>query len=162
MGLLSKLFGGEKAVEKAAKDILGGILGQNNGGNANERPAETAAPVREDTYGGDSVWDRMPAEENQYNFGGTYSEYFESLFRSEFPAYRFEKTPVGGSGRLVYTFYGSSRALVVELMSERCSAYKVRNDCRRDGVPYLRFYYDHAGWWNTRSYVVGRIGEYLK
>ena len=35
--------------------------------------------------------------------------------------------------------------------------------CRaKEGVPYLRFYKDHEGWWNARSYVVSRIEKALK
>ncbi len=47
-------------------------------------------------------------------------------------------------------------------MSESCEAKKFRDDCVRAGTPYLRFYYDHDGWWNTRSYVAGRIRGALK
>ncbi len=42
-------------------------------------------------------------------------------------------------------------------MSETSSAQRVRKACAAENVPYLRFYIDHDGWWNTRSYVTGRI-----
>ena len=59
---------------------------------------------------------------------------------------------------MIYTFFsGAGKALVVELMTESSEAVKFRNDCIKAGVPYLRFYYDHEGWWNTRSYLVGRM-----
>ena len=29
------------------------------------------------------------------------------------------------------------------------------------GIPYIRFYYDHEGWWNTKSYVIRRTSEAL-
>ena len=32
---------------------------------------------------------------------------------------------------------------------------------RAQGIPYLRFYYNHEGWWNTRSYVTRRIANAL-
>ena len=41
-------------------------------------------------------------------------------------------------------------------MSENSEANKLRASCRAQGLPYVRFYYDHDGWWNTRSYVAGR------
>ena len=102
----------------------------------------------------------MPDEENQYNYNGTFMEYFESIFREELPQYRMNRTLPSNSKRVLYTFFsGSSMALVVELMSEGCSVNRIRSDCRRDGIPYLRFYYDHHGWWNTRAYVVKRLRD---
>jgi hypothetical protein len=46
-------------------------------------------------------------------------------------------------------------------MSDGTQRYKLRNECRAQGIPYLRFYYDHDGWWNTRSYVTRRIAGQL-
>ena len=51
---------------------------------------------------------------------------------------------------------GERKVLVAELMSERSEANKLRSACRAQGLPYVRFYYDHDGWWKTRSYVVSR------
>ena len=103
----------------------------------------------------------MPDEETQYNFKGTYTQYFESIFGAEFPRYFVEKTTEGS--RVIYTFRdGGAKALVVELLSEKSSVYKLRKACQKEGVPYLRFYYDHDGWWNTRAYVVQRVGDALK
>lgn len=161
MGFLSKLFGGDKAAEKVAQDLLNGIFGGQNASKPQETPASApAAPAPaqnswEDE--GDSQWDRMPAEENQYNFSGHFTQYFEGIFAAELPGYRVEKSVIDDR-RHVYTFYnGTAKALVVELMPESCSAYKLRNDTKKEGVPYLRFYYDHQGWWNTRSYVTSRL-----
>ena len=87
------------------------------------------------------------------------------MFVEDFPAYRFEKSYIDdyGKHRVIYTFYsGEAKDLVVELMTESSEAVKFRNDCVKAGIPYLRFYYDHEGWWNTRSYVVGRIRNILK
>ena len=64
----------------------------------------------------------------------------------------------------VYTYAftkNAERCLVVELLSEHNEVYKVRNDCREQGIPYLRFYYDHDGWWNTRAYVIERMRKAL-
>lgn len=160
MGLLSKIFGGDKDVEKAAKDLLKGIIDnaqQNQQVSAGE---DESAHKAESSPSGFSWGEKMPAEENQYNYNGSFDEYFEGLFRSEFPELRYEKDEISPNRRIVYTFYsGDSKALVVELMSEKSSARKLRNDCKKEGVPYLRFYFDHEGWWNTRSYVVGRMRD---
>ena len=173
MGLLSKIFGGDgDEVEKAAKDLLQGIFGgssQDNGesGDGSSDGAENVAPATEDNNGytapsGDSWGEDIPAEENQYNYNGTYIQYFENIFGTEFGAYRYEKTTAGNSSRTIYTFYnGAVKALVIELMPESSSVYKLRKECEKENIPYLRFYYNHDGWWNTRSYVVGRIGKYL-
>lgn len=150
MGLLSKLFGGDgKEVEKTAKDILGELFGADN---AQPAPAGPESTAREPEYD-----DGVPAEENQYNSGKPYDRYFEDIFRAELPGYTFEKSTSGGRN-VAYTFTsGGARVLVVELMTDRSSANKLRRDCERASVPYLRFYYDHRGWWNTRSYVVNRL-----
>lgn len=104
----------------------------------------------------------MPDEENQYNYKGTYLEYFEMIFNSDFAAYRFERSTIG-TRRFIYTFYsGASKVLIVELMPEKCSANKFREDCKKEHVPYTRFYYDHDSWWNTRKYVVTRMNEAMK
>lgn len=159
MSILSKILGVDKAAQKAAKEIIGGILGSaqkdtsaaaraNSYAAPSPRPAQSAAPSG------------VPAEENQYNYNGTYEQYFEHIFREDFPAYRFEKSYLDdyGKHRVVYTFFrGAGKALAVELMPESSEAAKFRNECRKANLPYLRFYYDHEGWWNLRSYVVGRI-----
>lgn len=147
MDFLSKLLGKDrKNIEKTAKGLFTGPTG----GKQTE-----ARPVSGFSWG-----DEMPDEENQYNYNGTFMEYFESIFREELPQYRMNRTLPSNSKRVLYTFFsGSSMALVVELMSEGCSVNRIRSDCRRDGIPYLRFYYDHHGWWNTRAYVVKRLRD---
>ena len=63
----------------------------------------------------------------------------------------------------VFTFWdGTKKALVVELMPQSSSAQKQRKVCAAEGTPYLRYYYDHDGWWNTRSYVVRRTHAALE
>ena len=53
------------------------------------------------------------------------------------------------------------KKLVVEVISDSSNPYKLMKDCHAQGIPYLRFYYDHDGWWNTKSYVTRRISKAL-
>ena len=161
MGLLSKLFGGNKKLENAARDIFNGLLKpetSNGAANSESAPAnEPASAVRSDPSG-DSWGYEMPAEPNQYNYPGTFIRYFESVFDSVLPEYQRSVSTIGNGRRYVYAFtLGGAEKLVVELMTEKSCAAKIRNECRAKNVPYLRFYYDHDGWWNTQSYVVRRI-----
>ena len=129
MSLLSKLLGGDKKAEKAARDLLTGLLGnaankpaasQNN--TAAQRP-EAAEQSAFNSPSGDSWGAYMPAEENQFSFKGSFTDYFETIFREDFPAYRFEKTFENNGRRIIYTFYSAAgKILVVELMPESCSA----------------------------------------
>ena len=180
MGLLSKLFGDNKDVEKAAKDLLGGIFSEATKGGAKEaaepdRPSENSGWGFEIPSGsgedretesaasgpsGESWGPVMPAEPNQYNYNGPWSSYFEEIFRTEFSQYRMEKENLNGTKRLGYSFYeGDRKVLYVELMSRTSSSVKIRANCRKAGIPYLRFYYDYQGWWNTRAYVVKRMNN---
>ena len=172
MSFLSKLLGGDKNAEKAAKDLLNGLFG-------NAQPNQTAAPKTETPVStpvasqtpaqsgapsGFSWGEEMPAEENQYNYNGTYEQYFEHIFGEDFPVYRFEKTYINdyGKRRVAYTFYKDAvKVLAVELMPESSEAKKYRNECRKANIPYLRFYIDHDGWWNTRSYITERMREVM-
>ena len=170
MGLLDKLFDGNKDLEKAAKGLLNGLLNaaeKEKKEEASTGAAPSAQPQKtfeeeDDGPSGFSWGDKKPAEENQYNFEGPFWVYFENIFRAEFAATPFTKNEIS-SNRIAYTFYsGASKVLVVELMSENCSAYKLRNDTRKEGVPYTRFYIDHDGWWNTKTYVITRMREAMK
>ena len=176
MGLLSKLFGGDQNAEKAAKDLLNGIIKNahtNQSSSNNNTQSTQTAPnnngaswdsleaTQSESSSGFSWGEKMPDEENQFNYKGTFTSYFENIFNTEFSGYRFEKDNTH-SRRIIYTFYdGTRKALVVELKSQSNAAYKLRNDCSAAGIPYLRFYYDHDGWWNTRSYVVSRMRSAL-
>ena len=42
------------------------------------------------------------------------------------------------------------------------SYVQVRRDSLRAGIPYLRFYYNHEGWWNTKEYVIQRMKEKIR
>ena len=167
MSLWSKLLKGDKDAEKEVKDLLTGIFGNARPEQKKEEREEAATPeasAEPSAPVSDDPWETVPAEENQYNYQGTYEQYFEHIFAEDFPAWRYEKSYLDNVGKhsVIYTFFGGpGKALVVELMTESSEAVKFRNDCRKAGTPYLRFYYDHEGWWNTRSYVVGRLRSVL-
>jgi len=171
MSLLSKLFGNE--AEKAARKLINNIAGEtiNNAINQNKDYSSNTnySNVITDTSDvsdtaptaqGGSWGDIMPAEENQYSFHGGYLDYFKTVFSAEFPEYviSYEKAEGRYREAIVCTFAKEGRkAVVVELMSENSTAKKLREACVSEGIPYVRFYYDHDGWWNTRSYVVDRV-----
>ena len=181
MSLLSKLLGDSKkelapvldalkeAAQKAGVDSLLNDT-QASQGSAQSAPAaapQNARPARR--WGSDAPesgfsWgEDMPAEENQYSFQGDYRSYFDMVFSQEFSQYRITReTPKKGHST-VYSFWlGERKALVAELMSDRSEANALRSDCRARGIPYVRFYYDHDGWWNTRSYVAQRTRAALE
>lgn len=109
-----------------------------------------------------SWYDAVPAEECQYNFNGTYLDYFSKVFREEFPGYETSLETIDPSRRYKYTFSrGGAAVLVVELMTERSEANSLRRECLKNGMPYVRFYFDHEGWWNTRGYVKERVAQKL-
>ena len=157
MDFLSKLLRGDK---KEIKKAAGGIMSSLADGLFTDKGSPAAEAAHTAPESGPSWGRTMPDEENQYNYGGTFLAYFESIFREVLPGWRMEKFLPANSKRIVYTFYADAApALVVELMSDVCSVRKVREDCARARIPYLRFYYDHEGWWNTRTYVVKRIRD---
>lgn len=106
----------------------------------------------------DCAWTVVPDEPNLFNYDGDYDQYFTEIFTCEFPEYRIEIVKIPRPIRFtVFTFFrGTEKALIVEIMSEKSNSAKLRNECRVAGIPYLRYYYDHQGWWNLRSYVVSR------
>ena len=59
---------------------------------------------------------------------------------------------IGGSG----SFAVRAQTAHIAMLGQSSAAYKIRRDCLRQGIPYLRYYYDHEGWWNTRAYVTQR------
>ncbi len=111
----------------------------------------------------DSWYDVVPEEECQYNSGMNYLDYFTKIFREDFPEYEIGLETLAAGRRYAYTFMkdGAPR-LVVELMTEKSEANKFRRDTQRRGIPYVRFYFDHSGWWNTRRYVNERVSGALK
>ncbi|MBQ3668675.1 MAG: hypothetical protein II920_05565 [Clostridia bacterium] len=145
------------------------------------RPVGRFASGRELSWGPD-----MPFEENQYSYNGKYYEYFRHVFREEFGMYDIQEqgrfnncfrgmaprpvgrfappTPVrqGEQIATVYTFNrGPRTVLIVEVLSEKSQTNRLRDECKRRNVPYLRFYHNHKNWWNTRSYVVDRVKQAL-
>ena len=161
MGLFNKLLDGLGVDSEAAKKVVDSLI--DSAKEQNRQREERAAYAESIPASGDSWGEEMPSEENQYNYNGTYIQYFENIFRTDFPELTFEKQELPGTRRSVYTFYsGASKALILELMNEASSAGKIRYDAGRENIPYVRFYYDHEGWWNTRSYVTRRIREALR
>ncbi|MBQ2062766.1 MAG: hypothetical protein II458_08885 [Oscillospiraceae bacterium] len=184
MSLFSKILGqagsdlikkATDAVEKAAADGVLGALDNIAGTNLKEQAKENDKaepklqtgshidPIPEDGPSGFSWGPTMPDEENQFNFNGTHIEYFEMVFREDFPGYTVRRESSPNGKRTAFTFLDGGRvALVVEVLAQSCDVYKRRRDCAAQGIPYLRFYYDHEGWWNTRAYVDKRVGDALK
>ena len=165
MSLFSKLLGGNNA-DKSPLDLLKNaaeaVLSEAEKAAENAKKAPQAAPQQfrreSPAESGDSWGDVMPAEPNQYNFNGTYVQYFGNVFREEFPAFEVRQEPGRDDRSPLFVFYQNGvKRLVVELKSERSSAQAIRRQCEATGTPYLRFYYDHDGWWNTRSYVTRRV-----
>ncbi len=145
----------EKAVSGSVNNAVNNAV--NGGRPQGTRPVQSAQstwqPVEEEPSGF-SWGPTMPAEENQFNSGLPYAEYFERIFRTEFADCQLTRE-ARGPRSTVFTFYrGGQTALVVELLSKSSDAKKLRKDCRAAGIPYLRYYYDYEGWWNTRAYVV--------
>ena len=100
----------------------------------------------------------MPSEENQYNFPGSHVEYFEKILEEDFPGYWLEKMVPEDSKATVFSLWkGARQAVVVEVLNKNSVRNKLRRDCRQEGIPYTRFYFDAPGWWNTRSYVKDRV-----
>ncbi|MBQ1371730.1 MAG: hypothetical protein IIY70_02245 [Oscillospiraceae bacterium] len=160
MSLLSKLFGKEKPTLSDVVDLLQGTGDQARQSSRSSRPGNSQPALAEEpTPIGRSWGKRMPEEPNQYNYPGTYHEYFEALFREEFRFYTFTREENPKSRHTTsYTFYEAGRKiLVVELLAQGSDVYLLRERCKQEGIPYLRFYYNHEGWWNARSYVVNRM-----
>ena len=185
MGLFDKLFGGKEEDKNSFLDALKDAAekikneAEKAGFDFDGKPSQAERPKEEVQESVSSViapneaqelapagtwWGPlMPDEENQYNFKGSWKEYFDEIFRSEFPEYELQKETVREGRAVVYTFQKNGEtALVVELMSERSNAQKLRKSLRGTGTPYLRYYYDHEGWWNARAYVVQRTRNALK
>ena len=129
MSLLSKLLGGKKPSlsdvvelfqEKEQKPASSPV---SHSYNARPEPAYTVE-MGEETPIGRSWGERMPNEPNQYNYPGTYHQYFEDIFQTEFAAYRVVRTDNPLTSRATsYSFYaGDTPVLVVELLSRSCDA----------------------------------------
>ena len=178
MGIFSKFVNdlkkGEVNIDALKESLEKAVGGVTQSGAA--KPTQAYAPpqpaadapqrVNEPRYSagpsGFSWGEDMPAEENQYNFSGGYIQYFETVFKEDFGEYVITKAPGTNDRSPVFTFTsGGRKALIVELKSETSSAQRIRKAAQAEGVPYLRFYYDHDGWWNTRAYVRARVSKAL-
>ncbi len=121
----------------------------------------TWGPVNSDEPSGFSWGPEMPDEPNQFNYGGPWQAYFAAVFAECFPDYTVMRTDTERGA--IYTFTaGGRKALCAEVMDEGSEANSFRKKCRAEGTPYVRFYYNHAGWWNTKEYVYVRVREALE
>ena len=104
----------------------------------------------------------IPPGDNQFNYPGSYVDYFAHVFREDFPEYRV--THEQRKRSTVFTFLSPDgrQALTAEIMPDSSEAKKLRRECAAMGIPYVRFYYDHEGWWNTRAYVNDRVRNALR
>ena len=182
MGLFSNLFGSEgKDLDNALnkmKNLADDIMDDGQINSTQSRPSAPVAPAvnaeplnnnkrveSEPVYdgpSGDSWGPNMPSEENQFNSGLNYRDYFTDIFEKEFGAYQIDKQNLRDGKAMLYTFSQAGvKKLVVEVISDRSNPYKYRKECRSQGVAYLRYYYDHEGWWNTKSYVIRRTSAAL-
>ena len=172
MGLLSKLLGVDKKLEQTVKNAVNDAVNaalQNQSAARNvqnvqyPQPAGSQPAVRGSETCGFSWGPVMPAEENQYNYPGTYVEYFSHVFKEEFPGYNITYGQDPKRYSTIFTFWsGAGKALVVELLPRSSETKMLRNACAAQNIPYLRFYYNHHGWWNTRAYVAQRTREALR
>ena len=181
MGLFSNLFGNDgKDIDNALnkmKNLAEDIMDDGQINSQQSKPAAASAPSgygeplnnnsRPDPVysagpSGDSWGPSMPAEENLFNSGLGYQDYFTNIFNSSFSSYQIDKEIPYNRNAIVFTFsQAGAKKLVVEVISDRTSPHKIKKDCRAQGIPYLRYYYDHYGWWNTKSYVIRRTSKAL-
>gem|GEM_PF-587948 len=189
MGLFDKLFGDAKLdelkqqfneFEKAMKDAgIEAKKKETSASNTASKPAEANDPLKDmfkveekknDSYDSDrprsgvSWGDEMPDEENQYNFNGAPHEYFKKIYQENFASkYSIEAGFNTEYEGYLFTFYSlGKKALVVELLKKKSGAKKLRRDTIDAGIPYLRYYTDVDGWWNTKSYVIDRTRKALE
>lgn len=169
MGLFSKLFGDanrhiinnltDEMLRNSQKQQQSQYSQDNHSPNVQSYQQEQK---REESPSGFSWGVVMPDEPNQYNYPGTYIQYFEEIFYTTFPGYQIQRNKSPFAQNEVFTFYQNGRsALVVELLSKSSSVTRLRNECRKSGIPYLRYYYNVDGWWNTREYVITRTRSAL-
>ena len=155
-------------VEQKANELQQNLVsGQENAAPAEHHAGElygthNPPPVYDAPTSGFSWGPTMPDEENQYNFPGTYVEYFDKVFTENFPGYEIRsEAAYNGRATNFYFTKDGSLALVVELLTEKSAVTALRKRCKANGVPYLRFYYDHPHWWNTKAYVLDRTERAL-
>ena len=160
MGLFSKLFGGKSADDFKDEDEI--RIQNPNTGEVIKIGKPLHSHPKHTSMSGDSWGPVMPAEENQFNSGLSYQEYFSKVFNEEFPSYQIEMEDYKNGMATIYTFYlNGTKKLVVEVISRNSSRYKLYLECRQNKIAHRKFYYNYQGWWNTRSYVTRRVKEAL-
>ncbi len=175
MGLLSKLLGAavDKKLEQTVKTAVNSAVRSAVNGAVQSRPAGSGnipvsrpqpAAQAEEGPSGFSWGPVMPQEENQYNYPGDYAAYFSHVFREDFPEYRVTQEQSTKRRATIFTFWSPAggKALVVEVLPESSETKKLRKECAAAAIPYLRFYHNHDGWWNTRAYVTQRTRNALR
>ena len=176
MGLFKEILGGAadlgldklvktvtEATEKVVNKVESYADSQPSQNQSSSFSSYSQNSYSEEAPSGFSWGEQMPAEENQYNYPGNYVQYFAHIFAEDFPAYQAASEKDPKSSATIFTLYQAGRkALVVELKSESSESNRIRRGCQMEGTPYLRFYYDHDGWWNTREYVVTRVRSALR
>ncbi|MBR5371314.1 MAG: hypothetical protein IK130_03780, partial [Oscillospiraceae bacterium] len=145
---------------QAAEDLIKNAV--QNAVNAQPTPQQPARdipqPVQQTQTDPDDYWNTIPQEENLFTFQGPYFLYFEKIFTESFSMFRIEREAAKGRKAVIFTFWdGARKALCVEILDGNSNAKRFREECQAAGIPYLRFYYNHWGWWNTRSYVENRV-----
>ena len=174
MSILSKLFGsdaGKSALDRV-KGAVNEVVGEanslindarNNAMQQQQRPQQPPQQRQpQQAISGFSWGEFMPDEENQYNYNGSYIDYFRHVFQEDFPEYAVTMEPGLNDRSPIFVFHsGGRQALIVELKSENSCAQRIRRSCAASGIPYLRFYYNHDGWWNTRAYIRARVSRAL-
>ena len=170
MGFLSKFIGaiaGDKGIDEMVKQVIDTTKETvtNNAAPKNAPKPQTpaaapmAAPKSAEEKSGRSWGPTMPQEENQFSFKGTYKEYFSGIFKAEFSDFKVEQSTDPKRDAEFFTFIDASgkTRLFVEVMSRKTNAQRRKTECVKNNIPYLRFYHDYHGWWNTRSYVIDRV-----
>lgn len=156
MGLFSRLLGNEDvSPSKILKDAIDGTFGADSA--VSRKFGEKERPDYK------KLWENeIPQEENQFNFNGAYYEYFDHIYQEEFPGFVISNERGDVKDSWVFTFWRDyNRALVVEILPEKSSSAVLRKQCGYEGLAYLRFYHNHKGWWNKRSYVITRTRKAL-
>ena len=152
------------AIHKAQRDAYQNSQHNNNNSSrpAAPSPSQSVSLSEPEGPSGFSWGPTMPQEPNQYNSGMPYEMYFAGIFQTNFPDYDVRLSRAEYTGLPLFTFVkNGSVALVVELFSKKSSAKKTRNKCKAQNIPYLRYYIDYEGWWNTREYVITRTRNNL-
>ncbi len=162
MGLFSKLFGNanQQIIQNITNDLLKKADQSSRQDTSSQQPDDARYKAQQSASelpSGFSWGYTMPDEENQYNFNGSYVQYFENIFRTEFPEYQTEYKTTRNMMTTVFTLWkDGKKALVVEVLSKTSNTKKLRTECQNANIPYLRFYHNYQGWWNTKKYVVTR------